>query len=103
VLKVAPWGRTLSIASGSLGIVAYVAWILGAEFQIPVLGILAYSVVLIVLFFTPNWKATFGAGPGELPTMESAPAPMEASEPPEVPEPSEASEVSESDETREAA
>ena len=74
VLKLAPWGRTLSIACGGLGVVVYGASI----------------VILISLFFTPSWKATFCSGE-QLP-MESAPAP-----------PQEAPEASESDETREAA
>ncbi|MHC4209725.1 MAG: hypothetical protein ACYTE6_00660 [Planctomycetota bacterium] len=90
VLKLAPWGRTLSIACGGLGVVVYGVSIVGGDFSIPMLASLAYCVILVSLFFTPSWKATFCSGE-QLP-MESAPAP-----------PQEAPEASESDETREAA
>jgi hypothetical protein len=90
VLKVAPWGRTLSIAYGGLGIVVYGAWLIGGDFSIPMLAALAYCVILIGTFFTPSWKAAFCSSEvtSSEATTESAPASPEASE---------------SDETREAA
>ena len=88
VLKVAPWGRTLSLACGALGVVVYVALIIGNSVSIPYLGMLAYSFLLVGLFFTENWKNTFCSCESVQLTTESAPA---------------SSETSESEETREAA
>jgi hypothetical protein len=98
VLKLAPWGRTLSIACGGLGVVVYGASLVGGDFSYPMLAALAYCVILIGLFFTPAWKATFCSGE-QMPTA-SAPAPPSAS-PEELPEAS--PEASESEESREAA
>jgi hypothetical protein len=96
VLKVAPWGRTLSIAAGGLGVVVYGASLIGSDFSIPVLAALAYCVVLVGMFFTPSWKATFGAESAGMPasSMPAPPAPSEHAE---------TSGASESEETREAA
>ena len=80
VLKVAPWGRTLSLACGGLGVVAYGALLIGSSFSIPFLGMLAYSVVLIGLFFTPAWKAVFCSCESVKLSTESAPASPKASE-----------------------
>ena len=84
VLKVAPWGRTLSLACGALGVVVYVALIIGNSVSIPYLGMLAYSFLLVGLFFMENWKNTYCSCESSLPHAESLPA-------------------SESQETREAA
>ena len=88
VLKVAPWGRTLSVACGGLGVVVYTALLIGNSLWSPYPGMLAYSVVLIGLCFTPAWKATFCSCESVQLLTESAPASPEASE---------------SEETREAA
>jgi hypothetical protein len=96
VLKMAPWGRSLSIAAGGLGIVVYGASLVGSDFSIPVLAALAYCVVLISMFFTPSWKATFSGAAGEL-----TPSPIRS---PSLPgQDAQTSEASESEETREAA
>jgi hypothetical protein len=84
VLKVAPWGRTLSVASGGLGIVVYAASLIGNGLPIPFLGMLVYCFVLVGLFFTDNWKNAFCTCQSSQPHAESLPA-------------------SESQETREAA
>ncbi|MHC4965945.1 MAG: hypothetical protein ACYTGE_13635, partial [Planctomycetota bacterium] len=47
VLKLAPWGRTLSIACGGLGVVVYGVSIVGGDFSIPMLASLAYCVILV--------------------------------------------------------
>jgi hypothetical protein len=98
VLKVAPWGRSLSIASAGLGVVVYGTMLVAVDFSIPMFAALAYGVTLIGLCFTSSWKETFCSS--EMTTPVSTPAPPEVSEPSE---PSGASEASESDETREAA
>jgi hypothetical protein len=94
VLKLAPWGRTLSIACGGLGVIVYAASIFGGDFSLTMVGALVYSFLLVGLFFTPSWKAAFCSGQ-QLPT-ESVPAAPEA--PPEA-----TTDAPESDETREAA
>jgi hypothetical protein len=75
VLQVAPWGRTLSLACGALGVVVYVALIIGNSVSIPYLGMLAYSFVLVGLFFTESWKKTFCSSESSLPHVESLAAP----------------------------
>ncbi|MHC4102855.1 MAG: hypothetical protein ACYS15_18220 [Planctomycetota bacterium] len=96
VLKVAPWGRSLSVACGGLGVIVYSASLVAGGFSIPMLGMLAYSVVLIGLFFTPKWKTAFCSCESGQQLTDSVPATPEA--PPEA-----APEASESEETREAA
>jgi hypothetical protein len=88
VLRVAPWGRTLSLVCGGLGVVVYTASLVGNGFLTPYLGMLAYSFLLVGLFFMENWKNTYCSCESVQLTTESAPA---------------SSETSESEETREAA
>ncbi|MHC5006861.1 MAG: hypothetical protein ACYTGF_05820 [Planctomycetota bacterium] len=59
VLKLAPWGRTLSIASGGLGVIVYAALLIGSGLMNPYPGMLVYSFVVVGLFFTEKWKNTF--------------------------------------------
>jgi hypothetical protein len=95
VLKVSPWGRNLSIAYGGLGVIVYGAWMIGGGFSIPTLASLAYCVILMGLFFTPSWKATYCSTDM---TPESVPAPSSAS-----PASPESPETSEPEESRDAA
>ena len=60
VMKMASWGRTLSIAYASLSVIVYGAALIGAGFDLFFVGALVYSFVLIAMFFTPGWKAAFG-------------------------------------------
>jgi hypothetical protein len=60
VLKVAPWGRTLSLAAASLAVVST----LGQAVFLEAFGIgtflgLIYPGVLFFLFFQPDWKVAF--------------------------------------------
>ncbi|MHC4415704.1 MAG: hypothetical protein ACYS0G_10500 [Planctomycetota bacterium] len=71
VLKVAPWGRTLSIAYGGLGFIIYGASLATSGFGLFTASALAYSIILIALCFTPSWKAAFC--PTEI--ADEAPAP----------------------------
>ncbi len=61
VLKVAPWGRTLSIAYGALGVLIYGATLTGGVTLTNVIA-LGYCLLLLWLFFRPTWKAAFTAG-----------------------------------------
>lgn len=62
VLKLAPWGRSLGIAYGILGIVIYGATLATGGLSLFNVAFLGYSVLLLALFFRPAWKAAFGAG-----------------------------------------
>ena len=75
VLRVAPWGRTLSLACGGLGVVVYTASLIGNGFLTPYLGMLAYSFLLVGLFFMENWKNTYCSCESSLPHVESLAAP----------------------------
>jgi hypothetical protein len=60
VLRVAPWGRTLSLAAASLAVVST----LGQAVFMDAFGIgtfigLIYPGVLFFLFFQPDWKVAF--------------------------------------------
>ncbi len=60
ILKVASWGRTLSVSSAALGIICY-----GADLFLSGPGLftafLIYCVVLMVMFVTPGWRAAFSS------------------------------------------
>jgi hypothetical protein len=59
VLKLKPWGRTLSIACGA-GIALLSGYsIITGEFSIMTLGMCGYGLLLVGLFMTENWKAAF--------------------------------------------
>ncbi len=59
VLKVAPWGRTLSIIYGGLGLVVYGGSLVTAEFSATTVAALGYCVILLALCFSSGWKAAF--------------------------------------------
>jgi hypothetical protein len=65
VLKVAPWGRMLSIIYGGLGLVVYGGSLATAEFSITTVVALGYCVLLLALCFTPGWRAAFSGSAGE--------------------------------------
>lgn len=67
VLKVAPWGRTLSIAYGVLGVLIYGASLTGG-ISAPTIIALGYCLILLMLFFKPTWKAAFTSGHGDMMT-----------------------------------
>lgn len=60
VLKVAPWGRTLSIVCGILGTLVHGASLATSHSSMTTLVALGYSVFLVVMCFTPGWRAAFG-------------------------------------------
>ncbi len=65
VLKVARWGRTLSIIYGGLGLGLY-GWSLAtSEFSITTVVALGYCVVLLALCFSPGWRAAFSGSAGD--------------------------------------
>lgn len=64
VLKVAPWGRKLSIIYGGLGLVVYGGSLATAEFSITTVVALGYCVLLLALCFTPGWRAAFSGSAG---------------------------------------
>ncbi len=59
VMKMAQWGRSLSLAYGAMGVVVYSAAIIGAGFDPFFTAALVYCVALISLFFRPAWKSAF--------------------------------------------
>ena len=72
ILKVASWGRTLSVSSAALGIICY-----GADLFLSGPGLftafLIYCVVLMVMFFTPGWRAAFSSeAAGATPTASES-------------------------------
>ena len=82
VLKVKPWGRSLSLAAAALGITFSLgqALILGAFGVGTIVGMI-YPLVLFALFMTPAWKSAFvgrssapaaSAGAGELRYRDAA-------------------------------
>ena len=78
VLKVAPWGRTLCIGYGGLGVLVYGVTLVTGGFSVFNLAALVYSCLLIGLFFKPTWKAAFSSAgepsavPSEMPSAESS-------------------------------
>lgn len=76
VLKVAPWGRSLSIAYGGLGVILYGAMLAGGNVGLMTIGAVCYSVLLLVMCFTSTWKAAFsGAHAGHDAHMDTATTP----------------------------
>ncbi len=71
VLKVAPWGRTLSIAYGVLGLLIYGALMTGGVHAFNLIA-MGYCLVLLLLFFKPTWKAAFTAGHDDMTHMHDA-------------------------------
>jgi hypothetical protein len=59
VIKLAAWGRSLSLAYGAMGVVVYSAAIIGAGFDPFFTAGLVYCAALISLFFRPTWKEAF--------------------------------------------
>ena len=59
VRRVAPWGRSLSMSYGALGVIVYGAALIGAGFDLFFAVALAYSFALIGLFSRADWKAAF--------------------------------------------
>ncbi len=64
VLKVAPWGRTMSIIYGGLGLVVYGGSLAFAEFSITTVVALGYCLVLLALCFSSGWRAAFSGSAG---------------------------------------
>jgi hypothetical protein len=65
ILKVAPWGRTLSIICGVLGMLVHGASLATSSFSITSAAALGYSVLLAVMCFTPAWRAAFSGSAGD--------------------------------------
>ena len=63
VLKMAPWGRRLSISYGVLGILVFGVSLASQGFGLFNAAYMAYSVVLVAMFMTPGWKAAFSSVP----------------------------------------
>jgi hypothetical protein len=59
VMKMALWGRSLSLAYGAMGVVVYSAAIIGAGFDPFFTAALVYCIALVSLFFRPAWKSAF--------------------------------------------
>ena len=65
VMKVAPWGRSLCLAFGAMGVVVYGSALIGAGFDVFFTAALIYSMVIIGLFFRPTWKEAFATSTQE--------------------------------------
>ena len=63
VLKMAAWGRRLSISYGVLGILVYGVSLASQGFGLFNAAYMAYSVILVAMFMTPGWKAAFSSMP----------------------------------------
>ena len=59
VLRVASWGRSLSIAYAALGGIVYSAWLIGGDLDMFFGGALAYAGVLAWLFCRAPWRDAF--------------------------------------------
>jgi len=62
VMRLAPWGRSTSIAAGSIGVIVYGAAVIGLGPQAFFVMLLGYSFALIFLFMSPMWKVAFSGG-----------------------------------------
>ena len=71
VLKMAPWGRTLSLACGGMGLALQLISIAtgGFHFNIMSLVTIAYCGALVYLCMTPPWKAAFSKSSSSDATM----------------------------------
>ena len=78
ILKMASWGRSLSIAYGGLGVIIYGASLIFGEFSLVTVVTLGYSILLIALFFTPSWRAAFSSSAPE--SISQPPAASESHE-----------------------
>ncbi len=56
LLRVASWGRTLSLAHAALGVVVYAVWLIGGGFDAFFLAALVYALALIWLFYNTRWN-----------------------------------------------
>ncbi len=56
LLRVASWGRTLSLAHAAPAVLVYAAWLIGDGFDAFFLAAMAYALVLIWLFYNTRWK-----------------------------------------------
>ena len=59
VMKLAMWGRSLSLAYGGMGVVIYSAAIIGAGFDPLYTAGFVYCLAIMSLFFRPAWKEAF--------------------------------------------
>jgi hypothetical protein len=59
VLKLAPWGRTLSIFCGGGLALINVIFILTSGFGLMTLAYVGYGIALVALFHQPQWKSAF--------------------------------------------
>jgi hypothetical protein len=65
VLKLAPWGRTLSIICGVAGVLLNGSSLVmnGFQLNLVTLASLVYCGLLVGLFMKPDWKAAFSGMP----------------------------------------
>ena len=71
VLKLAPWGRMLTIACGSI-IALLNIFSMTQGFSITSLLFAGYGVMLVALFMKPDWKAAFVQGAAPVPVEPAA-------------------------------
>ncbi len=72
VLKVAPWGRRLSIVYGAAAVVIYLIWFFSSGFGVLPAVAMIYTVVLVATCLSPGWRAAFGsAGAGDVKPVAS--------------------------------
>ena len=64
ILKMAPWGRTLSLLFAWITIALNVVQLLVSGFSTVLCNLLGvvYPIVLLVLLNQPDWKSAFGGG-----------------------------------------
>ncbi len=79
ILKMASWGRTLGLASGTLGVLVY-GGILFGGFSIPMAVSLVYCGVLAGLCFSSGWKSAFGAGGTAMEATTAPPATVDSAD-----------------------
>lgn len=71
VLKMRPWGRSLSLAAATLGIVyTFGQAVLLGMFGISAIVGLVYPVILVFAFMSPAWKRAFAMGAPVLPATD---------------------------------
>jgi hypothetical protein len=55
LLRMVPWGRTLSLAHAAAGVGIYATWLIGAGFDAFFLAALLYALALIWMFYNTRW------------------------------------------------
>ena len=56
LLRMAPWGRTLSLAHAVAGVGIYATWLIGAGFDAFFLAALVYALALVWMFYNTRWQ-----------------------------------------------